>query len=80
MSTESIERCLGRIEATQNLILKQLESHNNRLEDHIKEDREIARRVDKIEHTISKWSGIAVAVIFVSSFASDYILKILGLK
>ena len=75
-----MERTLGRIEATQELILKQLESHNKRLESHIEDDNKLMNRVSTMEHTMSKMYGVLIAVVTFFSFSSDIILKYFGLK
>ena len=80
MNIDGMERTLGRIEATQELILKQLESHNKRLESHIEDDNKLMNRVSTMEHTMSKMYGVLIAVVTFFSFSSDIILKYFGLK
>ena len=75
-----VERTLGKILATQESILKELERHNGRLEEHIKEDKEILQRVNKIEDRFTYLYGFIGAIVFVFSLTSDILLKAIGLK
>ena len=76
----NVERTLGKILATQELMLVQLEKHNKKLEEHIKEDRELAKRVDKIENKFHYLYGIAATVSTGAGLALHIILTKLGMK
>lgn len=78
--SNGVERTLGQILATQERILNELERHNKALDDHIKEDKILEKRVDRIESRIAYASGIAVAIIASFSLMSDFILKQIGLR
>lgn len=75
-----VERTLGKILATQENILKELERHNGKLESHIQEDKELINRVTRIEGRFSYMYGFIAAVVFAFSFTSDIILKMIGIK
>ena len=76
----NIERTLGKILATQEQILKQLEKHDSKLEDHIKEDKQLEQRVDRVESRLMYAAGIAVTLITMFSITSDVLLAKLGMK
>ena len=64
--TDELQRVLGRIEATQELILEEL--------------RDQRRRVAALEKKVYTWSGAIVIVMFVWGFVSDSIARGLGWK
>lgn len=80
MANISVERTLGEILATQKHIVGSLDAFTNRLESHIREDKEIEKRVDKIENKISYATGVTLTFVAFFSLASDLILTKLGLK
>jgi hypothetical protein len=77
--TNGVERTLGKILATQEHIMATLDGFTDRLEAHIKEDKEIERRLDKIEHKLSYAYGVLFAVAGIFSLVSSFFLKKLGL-
>lgn len=76
----NIERTLGKILATQEAILSRLEKHDSNLEQHIKEDKQMEQRVNKLENRFMYATGAAVALITVLSVTSDIVLAQLGVK
>lgn len=75
-----VERTLGKILGTQELILKELDKVHKRLDNQIKEDKEIEKRVNKLENRVYWVAGYAVAFITVFTFVSDVVLAKLGMK
>ena len=75
-----VERTLGKILGTQELILKEVDKVHKRLDKQIEEDKEIERRVQKIETKMSWVAGYALAFITVLTFVSDFVLAKMGLK
>lgn len=75
-----VERTLGKILATQERILSQLENYNNELREHIKEDKLIEKRIDKIENKFYYMYGFIAAIVGVFTITSDMLLAKLGLK
>lgn len=76
----NIERTLGKILATQEQILKQLEKHDSKLESHIKEDKKLEQRVGKLENRMMYATGIVITLITIFSITSDVLLAKLGMK
>ena len=77
---DNIDRTLGRILATQEYIIKQIEQYNNKLDKHIEDDEEVDRRVSKLEHSKSYLLGIVASMSLVIPYASDLLLTKMGLK
>ena len=75
-----IERTLGKILGTQDLVLKELDKLDKKICFHIKENKEVERRVDKLENRMMYATGIAVCLLAVFSVTSDVVLAHLGLK
>lgn len=66
--------------ATQERILNELERHNAALDKHITEDKQLEKRIDRIETKQAYATGIIVALVGIFSLTSDLLLTKLGLK
>jgi hypothetical protein len=75
-----VERTLGKILATQEYIIKQIEDYNKRLDEHINEDKELDKRLTKIEHNRSYLLGMVAAVSVFVTYAGDIVMTKVGLK
>lgn len=72
-NVQHIERLLGQlVEGQENL--------KSLLERHFEEDRELAKRVTRIEGTLKWWGGVLATIVFLWGALSDTILKAIGLK
>lgn len=60
--------------------MQKLEDQADFIRDHIKEDKELEKRINRIELRMSWVAGIAVAVFAVWSVLSDMVLAKVGLK
>lgn len=78
--SNGVERTLGKILGTQEIILKEIDKVNKRLDNQMKEDKEIERRVSKIETRMSWVAGYIIAFVTVLTFVSDMVLAKLGFK
>lgn len=78
--SHSVERTLGMLLATQELILKKLDEHMSRLQDHIVDDKELAKRIDRIEHRMAWVAGVAITIFTIWSTISNVVLAKIGLR
>ena len=78
--SDNLERTLGRILATQEHILKTIEEYSERLEGHMKEDRELDKRISTLEHSKTYLLGIVGTIAFIVPYISDLLLTRIGLK
>ena len=60
-------------------IVDRIDEFSNRLSAHIKEDKDMERRLDKIEHKISYFTGMIIVVASLFSLLSTFLLKKIGL-
>lgn len=78
--SDTIDRTLGRILATQEHIVKQLDSYNIKLDKHIEDDEELDKRLSRLEHSKSYFLGIVASIAVVIPYISDFFLTKIGLK
>lgn len=76
---DNLERTLGKILATQEHIVDRIDCFVTRLDEHIKDDRAMERRLDAIEHRMSYATGWIMAVVAGFSLLSGFFLKKIGL-
>lgn len=75
-----VERTLGKILGTQELILKEIDKVHKRLDNQIEEDKQIEKRVGKLETHMSWVAGYAIAIISVLTVVSNVVLAKFGFK
>jgi len=79
-SSSDIERTLGRILATQEYIVEQIKNYDRKLDNHLDDDKELDKRLSKLEHNRSYLLGMVAAISFLIPYLSDVIMTKIGLK
>lgn len=79
-NNDNIERTLGKILATQEHVLEKMNLFNEKLEIHIKDDKELEKRIQKTETRLAYASGIIITSMAILSIFNDFILTKLGIK